>query len=78
MKSSASSIDKQASSDTCCWAAEAAEVAVAGTLCFLVVGMRLVASSLALSFERVMWWQQQLVLSSLFGLVSLGCHLLPA
>lgn len=47
-----SSIDKQASSDTCCWAAEAAQVAVAGTLCFLVEGMRLVASSLALSIER--------------------------
>lgn len=27
-------------------------VAVAGTLCFLVAGMRLVASSLALSIER--------------------------
>lgn len=39
-----SSIDKQASSDTCCWAA--------GALCFLVEGMRLVVSSLALSIER--------------------------
>lgn len=42
-----SSIDKQASSDTCCWVAQ-----VAGTLCFLVEGMRLAASSLALSIER--------------------------